>query len=291
MSTSRVHARILYQPDFLQSKIFSAIKSFTSGSLVGDVAFLVGAVSFLFLLVAFSRVKLAMSFVPGLLLLFALYLVLPFELASGSYVDTRMPIAIAMIGLAGVDAHIQRSAISLALIVLVMVALVVKQVALTSLWHSFDPSIDQMQAKLNMLPFGSIIMQAECQPDARAVVDVYRERQPSMTHLSALAAIDDSRFVASTWVVPGQQPVAIKPALLPYYELQASFGDSTCSDSSYIAELGAIRRLVELQSLQKGAQRSVYFLLIRPPKRGALSREARMFARGPDYEIYEVEAR
>ena len=168
MSTGKAGEHIRYEAPFVLVKLFGIVKAFTSASLSGDIAFLVGAGCLLLLVVAYSRVKLAPMFAPGLLLLFVLYLVLPFELATGSYVDKRMPIAIAMLALAGLDIRIRHCKASSVLIGLIAVAFVLKQFALTSLWLSFDPLIDQIIATVDALPTGSILMQSECLPETSA---------------------------------------------------------------------------------------------------------------------------
>lgn len=292
MSTGSGGGRMLrYEPHFAQIKLFGIVKSVTSGSLTGDLAFLAGAAALLMLIVACARTRVVTSFVPGLILLFALYLALPFELASGSYVDKRMPIAIALMGLAALDVRIRKGAVSSVLVGLIALCLVVKQGALTILWRSFDPPIDRMLESLNALPAGAIIMQAECEPESGDVMAVYRERQPSMTHLSALATIDGLRFVASTWAIGGQQPIAVKPAYRPYYDLQLSFGNTTCDPAEYRKQLQAIRDLAAAGPIVGDPASSRYFLLIRPPQPKTLAGEARLIAQGRDYELYAVGAR
>lgn len=284
MPTGRA-GRLRWDPHIIQFKLFGIVKSVTSGSVTGDVAFLVGCLLLVLLIAACSRVRLALSFVPGLIALVILYLVLPFELASGFYVDTRMPIAIALLLLAGLDVRIRSSRAASALVGLIVIALVVKQGALTASWRSFDPLIDRAAAALDALPAGSVILQAECQSDPADVLAVYRERQPSMTHVAAIATFDGTRFAASTWAIAGQQPVAVKPLYRPYYDLQVSFGASTCTDAGYRSELRRARDLAGSPDAS-GNPPPLYFLLIRPPKGRTLADDARMIAKGRDFELY-----
>jgi hypothetical protein len=258
--------------------------------MAGDAAFLVGAALFLALIVFCARVRIVRAFVPGLVALVLLYLALPDKMSSGAYVDKRMPIAIAFMLLAGLDVRIRRGAASATLIGLIGLALTIKQAALTVLWRSFDPAIDALAASLERTPAGSVVMQAECEPESNAIAAVYAERQPSMTHLSAMAAFDDARFVAKTWAIAGQQPVAVKPAFEPYYELQIAFGSSSCDAARYRAELRAIEDLAWARKAAGAPAPPIYFLLIRPPKPETLSTETRMIAHGRDFELYAVDA-
>lgn len=280
--------RIRWDPHIVQSKLFGIGKSVTSGSMAGDAAFLVGLLALVLLIAACSRVRLTLSFVPGLIALVILYLILPFGLASGYYVDTRMPIAIALLLLAGIDVRIRRSRPASALAGLIVAALMVKQGALAASWRAFEPLIDEAVAALDALPAGSIILQSECQPESGDIPAVYRERQPPMTHLAAFASFDGTRFAAGTWAIAGQQPVAVKPAYRPYYDLQLSFGPSTCTDAGYRAELQGVRDLAGSRDAS-GNPPPLYFLLIRPPKHQMLAADARMIAEGRDFDLYTVE--
>ena len=288
MSTSSAgHAK--FESHLLATKLFGLAKSVTSGSMVGDVAFLVGALFFVLLVVLCARPRLAPSFWPGLVGLALLYLALPDKLASGSYVDKRMPIAIALMLAAGLEVRVRRSVTATALIGVVGLALVVKQGALAVLWRSFDPLIDRLTAELEHLPSGAIVMQAECEPEASDVLSIYRERQPSMTHLAARAAFDDSRFIAATWAIAGQHTVGVGQAYRPFYDLQDSFGSSTCTDAGYRTELQRIENLAWAQKSTGGPSAPIYFLLIRPPKAESLSAGARLMASDPHFELYGVE--
>jgi hypothetical protein len=287
MSTAGQH-HVHYELPFLKVKLFNLVKSVTSGSITGDLAFVVGAAAFALLVLTGSRPRLGGAFVPGLLGLAVLYFALPFQLNSGSYVDGRLPIAIALLVLAGLDLRVARSPLSAGLIAVVVGALVVKQGALAVLWRSFDPLIDGVTAALDGLPAGSVIMQAECQPEATDVLAVYRERQPALTHLPAVASFDGSRFVADTWVIPGQQPVTVKPAYLPYYQLQETVAPSICTEAGYRAVLSGIEALARAEQAAGHAVPPIFLFLIRPGAPGTLLQDADLVARDRDYELYAV---
>ena len=147
---------------------------------------------------------------------------------------------IAFMLVAGLDVRIRSSAAAAVLIGFISLTVVVKQVALTVLWRSFDPLIDKLAGSFQQIPVGGILMQAECQPEATQIAAVYSKRRPSMGHLAAMAAFNDQRFVATNFAIVGQQPVRINSAYEPYYDLQVSFGPSTCDTAEYRSELHAI---------------------------------------------------
>ena len=68
-----------------------------------------------------------------------------------------MPAALALLALAGLDVRIRRSSTAAALIGAIALAFVIKQVALTALWLSFDPLIDSAVTAFAALPPGTIL--------------------------------------------------------------------------------------------------------------------------------------
>ena len=287
MSMGR-EGQVRYLPHFFQVKLIGVVESMTSGCMTGDIALVAGVMAFVLLAATSSRVRLAPAFAPGLAALFALYLALPFELGSGANVDKRMPIVIALLALACLDVHIRRDAASFLLAGLFVAALLVKQGALAVLWRSFDPAIDAAVASIEALPAGSVVMQSECHPQASTILSVYRKWQPSMTHIAALASFDDTRFVASTWAIPGQQPITIKPPYRAYNRLQTAFKSSTCAADEYRAQLASIRTLAETEGAATTRAPPLYFFLIRPPAANMLVPDADLVAAGQDFELYAV---
>jgi hypothetical protein len=265
-----------YDPGFLVGKLTGIAKSISSGSLTGDIALLLGMASSAATLF-FARVKFAPALIPGLVLLAILYLLLPSELGHGSYVDKRMPIAIGMFLIAGLDAKIRWSAVPIALAGLIVLALAAKQGALTVLWHRVDPVIDSAVIALNALPPSAIIFRAECRP-AEDMLGVYRAHQPAMTHLPALATLDGTRFDAGTWAIAGQQPIAVRPAYQAAYDLQTGIAWSVCGDKPLRHTAAKIRGLADAHPH--------FLFVIRPTRPRGL--DAVLVASGEGYELYRV---
>jgi hypothetical protein len=284
----RGRGEIRYEPNFFQVKLFGIVEPLTSSCLTADIALAAGLMAFILLAAASSRAKLAPGFAPGLAALFALYLALPFELGSAANLDKRMPIAIALIALAGLDIHIRRGAAAFVLAGLIVAALMVKQGALAFLWRSFDPVIDAAVASIEALPAGSVVMQSECHPEASGILSTYRKWQPPMTHVAALASFDDTHFVASTWAIPGQQPITIKAPYRGYNRLQTAFKSSTCAADEYRAQLASIRTLAETEGAAATPAPPLYFFVIRPPAPKMLLPDAGLVAAGRDFELYAL---
>jgi len=278
---------ISYDSNFLNAKLVGILKALTSGSMAGDIAFVIGAVSFVLLLVFHARPRLAASFIPGLAGLVVLYFALPAKMASGSYVDIRLATAIIFLALAGVNVQFRPARMSFALLALLVVAFVVKQSAITMLWRSFWAPASTIVHALDIVPRGAIIMQTGCLPDPRNIPDFYRMRQPAMQHLASLSNFEGSRFVAASYAMPGQQPVLASPSYRPYFSLQFDFG-ATCEPFDYRDRVARIRALMQAEAMAGHAVPPLFFLLLRPPAETNLQPAARLLSRGPDHLLYRI---
>jgi hypothetical protein len=267
-----------YDPSFLVGKLTGIVKSISSGSLAGDIAFLIGMAACAAMLL-FARVKFAHPLIPGLILLAVLYLVLPSELGHGSYVDKRMPIAIGMFLIAAVDARIRWAAVPMALAGLVALALAAKEGALAMLWHRVDPEINSAVTALDMLPPGAVIFRAECRP-AENMLGIYRAHQPAITHLAALATLEGTRFAAGTWAIAGQQPIAVRPAYQPAYDLQTGIAWSVCGEQPLR------RTAARIHALTDGHPHFLFVIRPTPPR--SLEPDAVLVANGEEFELYRV---
>jgi hypothetical protein len=287
MSTgSRSHFR--YDANFLPTKIFQVVKSLTSGSMVGDAAFFIGMSSFILALALCARTRFVSSFLPGIVALLVLYFVLPQNLESGSYVDVRMPIAAALMLLASLDVQILRKRGAAVLLAVLAIALVTKQVAIATLWRSMSFATDGLIHQLDTLPAAAIIMQSECQVDTGGIQGVYARRQPSLQHIASIAAFRDSHFVATEFAIPGQQPIGVAPAYLPYHALQNQFDHPTCEPAESRKRLGRIADLAHSELAAGHPVPPIFYLLIRPISAMVAAPEAALISSGPAYALYKV---
>ncbi len=287
MMSTRAGNQIGFNSDFLTSKLFGIVKSLTSGSIAGDVAFLAGAAAFALLLLFYARPRLAPSFVPGLIVLALLYFILPAKMASGSYVDIRLPIAIALLALAGLDAQLRPAKMAAVLLTLLGAAFLAKQTAIAALWRSYSAPVDAIVGALDGLPAGAVVMQTECLPDGGDIFRTYRARQPAMQHLASLANFDGSRFVAALYAIPGQQPIRASRTYLPYLRVQVTF-EASCDASDYRSRVLRIRTLMQAERAAGKPVPPVFFVLFRPPAAMDLRPEARLLSKGPDHALYEI---
>ncbi len=277
---------LLYQAHYLAGKALGIPEALVSGSAVGDLALIVGAIAFAGLLCLSGRVVIAAGFGLGLTGVSLLYLALPLAMGAGANLDMRIPIAIALLGLAGLDIRLRPAVAPRLLAACIVAALIVKQGAIAMQWRSFDPRIDSIVAALGTIPPGAVLFQSECRRSGNFFESTYPNLQPSLSHTSALASLDDDRFIAKSWAIAGQQPISVTPRYRPYYDLQTSFHRFTCDPRGYREELTRIQNLMRQDREQPPL--SVYFFLIRPAVADSLVPEAALRAAGPDFQLYFV---
>jgi len=275
-------SHIRYEPFFVAAKLSAIVKSLTCGSIAGDIAFVAGGLSFAILLALSARAKLAAPLVPGLVMLSLLFLALPTELGQASYIDKRVPIAIAFIVIAALDVEFRPTAAVAGLAGVVALAFVAKQVALTKLWHDMNPRIDAAIAALDTLPRGAIILREECDL-ADGLWGSYRALQPPLTHVAAYATLGQDRFDAGTWAIAGQQPIAVRPQYQAAYDLQMGDPWSSCGPDHARTAMHRIRGVTDLDG-----GRAYYLFVIRPAVPRSYAGEATFVAGNGDFELYRV---
>lgn len=267
------------------TKLFGIVKAVSAGSVTADVAFIVGAISYVGLLLVCMRVRLSRAFLPGLIILSALYFILPNRMATGSYVDSRLPIAIVFLLIAALDLKFRESRKKTAnlLIGVLVLAFTVKQVAITVLWRSFTASIDQVIESFAKLPDKAIIFTSECKPGGDTVSGVYNSRQPAMEHLASAAAFSRPMYAVGTFAIRGQQPIRVVDRYGSYEHLQADFSP-TCELSQYVL------RINKIQTLQRSVaeRHPVFLFLIRPPEGVTVPAAARLEQKGANFSLYRV---
>jgi hypothetical protein len=277
-----------YDLPFWHAKIFDAVKTVSSGSETGDIAFVIGTLAVAVLLIGSGRTRLAPSFIPGLVILGVLFFAVPPHVSGGSYVDSRIPVVIALLALASIDFRVVRPRLAVAMMIVAGGAYVAKQVSIAALWYNEGRSLARLAQDFSQLPEGAVLLQAECSPNSEDVASVYASRQPPLTHVAAMAAFTDKRFVAATWTLKGQQSVYTRPAYLPWKSFQDHIGLEVCTPSEDQAALDGARNVVVSERSAGRTVAPVYLLLLRPATAGALRAVAPLVAQTPEMEIYAV---
>ena len=293
MMSTAGQGRARYDVPYWPSKIFNAVKTVSSGSEIGDVAFLLGAGAVGLLLIFCGRLRVARPLLPGLLFLIVVYFLMPAHMNSGSYVNSRLIMPILFLAVAAVQFDVRwdgvwRPRLIRALVAGICAALIVKQAALFVLWHQGGQTLARVGEALNALPSGAVILQAECQPDATDIRGVYEARQPPLSHAAALAAWSNSRFAAISWAIKGQHPIATAPDYLPYQRLQGDLGLEVCTPAQIRAAAEAARRLRAERATVADHTDPLFLLVLRPRTPEVLIDSADLLARTPEFELYKL---
>jgi len=167
---------------------------------------------------------------PGVLLalvgLLALYLVAPFAIAGGTFVDSRLPLMGALLLFAGVRPRVsRRAAIAIAA---ALALLIVGRAGLVAYdWLGRARDLVELRADLAHIPPGANILPARTEIDETRA-DGFGRVLPNYSrlddHLAALALIERHAFWPLLFADPNQQPVAVRP---PYDQIAAPLGWST----------------------------------------------------------------
>jgi hypothetical protein len=158
--------------------------------------------------------------------LLVLYLVSPFAVAGGTFVDSRLPLMAALLLFAGITPRVSPRAA--AVIAALFAAIIVGRAGLVAYnWLGRASDLVELRADLAHIPPGSNIL------PARTAIDETRSDRfgrvlPNYSrlddHLAALALIERHAFWPLLFADPNQQPVAVRP---PYDQIAAPLGWST----------------------------------------------------------------
>jgi hypothetical protein len=266
-----------------ETALVGIAKSFTSASAAGDVACILGLIGVAAVCIL-GRARMQLALLPGLIGVSLLYLLLPDVMGPAGYVDKRLPFVVALFGLAALDLRMRSRSLIVSTVAVLAVSIAAKQVSIATMWRSFDAQYAASKAMLSGLPAGSVILQAECSPEAVGDPRVaYRQRQPPLTHLAALASFDDARFVASNFARSGQQPIAVRERYVGFYQLQKSILHTCVSDDSAARELS---RRIQMVANEARVSAPVYLLLLW--QGNVEPAEAAFLAKGSNFALYRL---
>ena len=138
-------------------------------------------------------------------IVFAAYLLLPSQMYGGSGADHRLPIAFFLLLIATTAPCFASRRIAAAVGTVAASILVIRLSVVERVWREADRIYSADLGGINALPRGSKLAIAQ-PPNLFHVVPV-----PEV-HLPVLAIPRRDAFVPSLFAIPGQQPVALKPA-------------------------------------------------------------------------------
>jgi hypothetical protein len=195
-----------------------------------------------------------------------LYLVAPFAAAGGTFLDTRIPLMVALLAFAGIAPQVDLRAG--ALIAIAFSLLLVGRAAITAQnWQGRARDLADLRAELAYVEPGAKLLPTETKlPDAfppgsgRVLPNLSRLDE----HLGALAVIERHAFWPLLFADPGQQPLVVRP---PYDRFSQPLGNAAPWED-LAAGLPTRPELAAYPYLADWRTRFDYVLLLGPKAQG-----------------------
>lgn len=246
---------IVYKTQYLLRVLMSAAPW-------GDVALVIALILLAVIFLFRSRIRLV-SMLPGVLALFVIYWIMPSRLQTSWFADVRLPITIVFALLAGLDVRVREFPGRSAVVVAIALTFLAKQVAIAQYWHQLEQPIDEVIGTIDHLPTDAVILDADCVTEAYGSFDkLYARYAPPQHHIMELSALTTvPRFYGSYWAEPAAQPLRVKPAYQPFYDMSMDFGkNERCDLYGPRSMIAIIQRKTEAQAAMGNVHSHVYFM-------------------------------
>jgi hypothetical protein len=172
-----------------------------TGSGGWDVLFAFLALGALAALLVTRRIRLDRTMAMVALGLALAFLVAPYRFASAENVDTRLPLAFLLVGLAG---FVPRAGPSRALTAAVVLLLGFRIATVTVHYARSGQALEQVRADLRAIPAGSLVFTAI---EASAPTWQQSDWDPPLPHASELLLLERPFFSVALFTNPTQQPL------------------------------------------------------------------------------------
>jgi hypothetical protein len=135
-----------------------------------------------------------------------IYLLLPSQIYGGSGTDHRLPIAVVLLFVAASAPRFPNRRVAMAVGVSAALLLVVRLGVIEDVWREANRVYSADLVGIDELPRGAKIAIAD-------PAGLFHVTPVPEVHLAALAIAHRGAFVPTLFAIPGQQPIALKPAL------------------------------------------------------------------------------
>lgn len=250
---------------FLKYKLW-ILRRFLAGgqNLLLDYATAGLAIVITALLLVVTRVRVARQAVLALALLGLAFLLAPSFLLSATYLDMRLPVAIAFVAAGCVHFAAGTARTQMRLMVLLFGLVALRSAVLTRDWIGYDAVQRQFTDAFACLPGDSILFVAR---PPRTEVGLWSGYwQPLIKHIASLASVTNGIFVPETFAHPTQQPIRLRPKFEAIYAFQTAGPLPVANVAALHATIGAIRALMQQVGPAPTGNGAwvVYLLLLEP---------------------------
>jgi hypothetical protein len=193
-----------------------------------------------------------------------LFLVAPFSIGGGTFVDTRLPLMAALLLFAGLSPRLSpRAGMAVAAALSLLAVGRVAEVA--AAWQGRAQDLAELRGSLAQVQAGAKILSARPAYDPAYAARNGRAL-PNVSlmddHLAALGVIERRAFWPLLFADPGQQPVVVRP---PYDRMSQTLGSSAPWEALFAARPSPLA-LAEYPYLQDWRARFDFVLLAGPPQ-------------------------
>ena len=251
-----------YYANVIEYKVQYLLRFMMSATPWADVAFVVAAALLVFLFAFRASVRVH-AMLPGAILLFVIYWIMPSRLQTSWFADVRLPITIVFAVLAGLDVKVRGFPGRTLLVAAIAVGFCAKQFLIGQYWHRLEQPIDAVISAINKLPADAVVIDADCATEAKGDLEkMYARYAPPQHHIMELSALTGPmRFFSSFWAEPAAQPLRVRPEYKPYYDLSEKFGESNRCDRYGASRLvSVIRQEADVQVARGNIHPHVYFM-------------------------------
>lgn len=295
----------------LDGKIGSLLATATAGAPGLDL-FTMAAVAMSLLLAPLAfRVRFARSFGLAMLLVLLAFAFMPWGMGPVVNLDTRMPLAIFLIGIAAVDLTPKRPRLAIALACLLAATVLARVAGVGVQAGEFSPRLDAYRAAFARLPEGAVLFAGvndRCPPrplpgeacEERPAPPpgsllsaaprllhpgIYLSRLDIPPNIAAVASIDGDAFVPQIFATRGLQPVGIREPLARLKALQ--------ENNPIVIRTEGEMQAVSTELLEASRAvlpgRPVFLLQQRIEGAAELAPDgAELVARGPQFVLYRL---
>lgn len=189
---------------------FSRVLS--SGNPGMDTAQLGACVALVLQALATGRARLDTGLALVALVFAGLVLVLPFTMLGSFFLDARIAVAAALIGVAAIAPVRRRLSDHTGEIAILLALVVLRSAVLVSDWHRQDAEIAGVREAFRAIPEGSIAIAASAEHFELGDWQATRRISPAHEHTIAYTSIDRHALVPTLFAREGQNPLVWTPS-------------------------------------------------------------------------------
>jgi hypothetical protein len=197
-----------------------------------------------------------------LILLLITYVVMPEQLLSGRYVDTRLPVAILFVAIGCTQLTLRNKVWYRAVLTSLAALLIFRSISLSYDWYKYNQITQELTTAFTELPPNSTLFVASEGPPLDFYQGSRQLWQPPMSHLGSLATLQQSIFVPAIFAHPSQQPITVTERYAVLKAFQRDDPIRVKNSEELVTLIGRIQHLAANNDMQM----KPLFLLVLDPK-------------------------